>query len=347
MKRITLSEISKLLGGSVVGDPNIEILGITDLGKIEESMISPLWEKKFISEVVPGNILLTKPGWTPTGYNSVEVDDPRRALILLLNFFNPFVELQQSIHSSSVVSSTAKIGKSVHIGPNCIVSDNAELCDNVKLMGNVWIGSGVTIGANTLIEPGVVIHSFVTIGKSCIVHPNAVIGSDGFGFMPDPKEILVRIPQIGTVTIEDNVEIGSCTCIDRATFGDTHISKGTKIDALVKVGHNCKIGQYCIAVSQTGIAGSSKIGNFVTLAAQSGVANHATVGDKVTLGARTGVVTDVESGKIMSGFPAQEHSVELRQLAILKKLPELYKLLKVANSNKMRKKLDDTNEDLK
>lgn len=328
IKSVSLRELALKVNGTVHGNPDIEINAISELSKASADTISPVWEKKFLSDVKEGNVLLTREGWTPENCSSIEVKDPRRALVDLLNIFDPKVLEAPRISESAVISDKATIGKNVYIGPHCVISEGAVISDNVRLAGNNWISNDVKIGKNTMIEPGAVIYDRVTIGENCIIHSNAVIGSDGFGFMPDPDVIMLRIPQIGTVTIEDDVEIGTCTCIDRATFGDTHISKGSKIDALVKVGHNCKIGMYCIAVSQSGIAGSSNIGNFVTLAAQSGVANHSTVGDHTTLCARTGVVCDVPAGKVLSGFPAQEHSAELKQMAILRKLPELYSKLK-------------------
>lgn len=331
-----------MTAGEVKGDSEKIVSSISDLSKHIEDSISPLWEKKFASEVKSGMTLLTKPGWIPEGCSGIEVEDPRRALVALLNFFDGHVKEAPGIHSSSVISQNASVGENVHIGPNCVISDFAVIADNCVLVGNVWVGRGVTIGDSTRIEPGAVIHDTTSIGKHCIIHSNAVIGSDGFGFMPDKNVGLLRIPQIGTVTIQDYVEIGTCVCVDRATFGETLVSNGTKLDALVKVGHNCTIGEYCIVVSQSGIAGSSKIGRGVVLAAQTGVANHATVGDGVTLGARGGIVNDIPAGMTVSGFPAQDHKKELRQILAVKQLPELAAAVK--DLKKKAAAMDDTDE---
>ncbi len=341
-RKISLSELAEMVAGEIKGNPEKTVTSISDLSKHIEDSISPLWEKKFIAEVKSGMTLLTKPGWMPDGCAGIEVQDPRRALVALLNFFDGHVKETPGVHSSSVISPNASIGENVHIGPNCVVSDYAVISDNCVLAGNVWIGRGVTIGDATRIEPGAVIHDTATVGKHCIIHSNAVIGSDGFGFMPDKNVGLLRIPQIGTVTIQDHVEIGTCVCVDRATFGETLVSNGTKLDALVKVGHNCTIGEYCIVVSQSGIAGSSNIGRGVVLAAQTGVANHATVGDGVTLAARGGIVSDIPAGMTVSGFPAQDHKKELRQMLAVKQLPEL-----IAAVKELRKKTsvsEGTNE---
>jgi UDP-3-O-[3-hydroxymyristoyl] glucosamine N-acyltransferase len=198
------------------------------------------------------------------------------------------------------------------------------------------VGKHVSIGDNTLIEPGVVIYDRSSIGENCIIHANAVVGSDGFGYMPDPELGLLRIPQIGTAVIEDDVEIGVCSSIDRGTFGETRISKGTKIDSHVKIGHNCTIGEYCIIVAQSGIAGSTTLGKGVTMAAQSGAANHSRIGDGVIAAGRAGITGDVPPGLVVSGFPAIEHKKDLHQLVAIKQLPDLIK--KVKN---IEKKLDE------
>lgn len=331
-REVTLKKLADKIGGTVVGDGSRVVKCLAEIDKAGDFSISPFWEQQFAKDIIPGSMLLTCKGWTPEGCSAIEVENPRRSLIDILEIFGKDRTVQGKIHQSAVVPESVKIGKNVFIGPNCILGENVILEDNVVLMGNNWVGDNTIIGAKSRIEPGTIIYDSVSIGKNCIVHSNAVIGSDGFGFMPDSEKGLLRIPQIGTVTIEDNVEIGTCTCIDRATFGDTHIGKGTKIDALVKIGHNCKIGKYCISVAQSGIAGSSVIGDFVTLAAQSGVANHATVGDKVTLCARAGVAGNIKAGQMVSGFPAREHRSELRQHAIARRLPDIYDNVKKLNA---------------
>lgn len=341
-KVLNLSQIADMTGGTLIGDPDYAITSISALEQHKEHSISPLWENKFLSAVEPGMVLITKKGWIMDGCSGVEVDDPRKSLVSLLAFFDPHIQELPNVHISASLSSTSVIGKGVHIGPNCVVSDEAEIGDGCVLTGNVWVGRGVKIDSGTRIESGVSILDYVTIGKGCIIHSNAVIGSDGFGFMPDGQTGLLRIPQIGRVTIEDNVEIGACTCIDRATFGDTHVASGTKIDALVKIGHNCRIGHCCIIVSQSGIAGSSTLGNGVTMAAQSGIANHAAVGDGVTMGARSGVIGDIEPRQTISGFPARDHRLELRQMASLRHLADMADEIK-----KLRKRISALEEDVR
>lgn len=327
-KEITLGDIAAMVGGKVVGNPATIITSIADVEKSASNTISPFWEKKFSAKIVADMNLLSKEGWIPEGCSGVETEDPRRALVDILTFFDTHIAETPNIHKSAVISDLASIGKNVHIGPGCVVSDGASIGDNSVLVGNVWVGRGVFVGENSRLEQGVVLYDASSVGSRCIIHANAVIGCDGFGFMPDPKCGLLRIPQIGTVTVEDNVEIGACSCIDRATFGDTRISYGTKIDALVKIGHNSHLGKFCIVVSQVGIAGSSTLGSGVVMAAQSGIANHASIGDGATVGGRGGVVTDVPAGATVSGFPAQDHKHELRQITAVKHLPEALKSIR-------------------
>lgn len=322
---LKLSQIAEMTGGRVVGDPELRITSITPPEQGTADSLSPLWEKKFLDAVSLEAVLLTKPGWIKEGDSGIETEDPRLALVALLEF----CEKQQKkeycgVDRSAVVSPEATLGNNVYIGPGCVVQ-RASLGDGVVLEANVFVGDGTSIGDRTRIEPGVVLYRDITIGKDCILHANAVVGCDGFGFVPDAQLGMRRIPQIGTVQIGDNVEIGVCTSIDRATFGATKIGRGTKIDSHVKVGHNCEIGEFCIIVSQSGVAGSSVVGNGVTLAAQSGVANHARIGDGTIVAGRGGVIADIGAGLTVSGYPARDHKLELHERAAVRKLPDLLK----------------------
>lgn len=322
---LTMAKITEMTGGLLKGEPGYKITGISSPETAAKNTISPLWEKKFLSTLSPDAVLLTKKGWLPEGFTGIEVEDPRTALIILLLFFeknNYAVKREPSVHPTAVVSAKACVGKNVFIGAGCVVED-AVIGDGAVLEANVFVGHGSAIGENSRLEPGVVVYHDVTIGVGCIIHANAVIGGDGFGFVPDREAGLLRIPQIGTVKICDNVEIGVCSSIDRATFGETFVGRGTKIDSHVKIGHNCSVGEFCVIVSQTGVAGSSRIGNGVTLGAQSGVANHAAIGDGVTVAGRGGVTSDVEAGKTVSGFPARDHREELRERASVRHLHEV------------------------
>lgn len=340
---LTLSDIANMVNGVLKGEGNYVVTSISAPEAPSVGSISPLWEKKLASLASTEAVLLTKTGWIPENGQGVEVEDPRRALITILEYFD--TENQDhlsSIHGSAAISENAAIGKNVTIGPGCVISDHCRIGDGCTLAGNVWLGKYVTIGDGTLIEPGVVIYDRSSLGRNCIIHANAVIGCGGFGFIPDREKMILKIPQIGTVSIGDDVEIGVCSSIDRATFGETIIARGTKIDSHVKIAHNCKLGEYCIIVAQTGIAGSSTLGNGVTMAAQSGVANHATVGDGVIAAGRAGITDDTPPGAVVSGFPAIDHKTDLRQLAAIRKLPDLIK-----NVKNIEKRLNDLDSEKK
>lgn len=327
---IRLDKIAELLNGRLIGDGSIIIESISAPERHSGNTISPFWEKKFQPQIEPGMVLLTQNGWMPEGCSGVETDDPRRSLVTLLEYFEneDRCHAAPSIHPTAVISSDAVIGGDVFIGPNCVISSGAIIGDNCRLVGGAYVGRGVKIGNGSLIEYGVVLYDSVTIGRSAIIHANAVIGCDGFGFMPDPQKGLLRIPQIGTVVIGDNVEIGVGTAVDKATFGETRIGNCVKIDAHVKIGHNCTVGDCSIIVSQAGIAGSSTVGRGVTMAARSAVINHATVGDGVTIAGGAVATSDVAAGSVISGYPAVDHKQDLKQQAAARQLPEMLKRVK-------------------
>ena len=344
-KVITLAQIAELTGGSVVGDPEIKISSISDPRRPKDGAISPLWEKKLEKFAAGCPVLFTKKGWVKEGQSGVELDEPRAGLIALLNFFDEAPERERTVSDRAIVDKDAALGANVAVGAGSVIKAGASVGDGTVIMENVFIDCGVTIGKNCVIEPGAVIFHHSVLGDGCVIHANAVIGCDGFGFLPDPKAGMVKIPQIGIARLDDGVEIGAFSSVDRATFGETYIGKCTKIDSHVKIGHNCQIGAYTIIVAQSGIAGSSHIGNRVIMAAQSGTANHASVGDGCTVGGRGGVTADVPAGSIVSGFPAQDHRKELRLQAAVRQLPEMASSVKELGRRMtaLEKRLEDEN----
>lgn len=344
-KVITLAQIAELTGGSVVGDPEIKISSISDPRRPKEGAISPLWEKKLEKFAAGCPVLFTKKGWVKEGQSGVELDEPRAGLIALLKFFDEAPERERTVSERALVDKDATLGENVAVGAGSVIKAGASIGDGTVIMENVFIDCGVTIGKNCVIEPGAVVFHHSVLGDGCVLHANAVVGCDGFGFLPDAKAGMVKIPQIGIARLDDGVEIGAFSSVDRATFGETYIGKCTKIDSHVKIGHNCQIGAYTIIVAQSGIAGSSHIGNRVIMAAQSGTANHASVGDGCTVGGRGGVTADVPAGSIVSGFPAQDHRKELRLQAAVRQLPEISSSVKdfAKRIAALEKRLDDEN----
>ncbi|MCC8185415.1 UDP-3-O-(3-hydroxymyristoyl)glucosamine N-acyltransferase [Cloacibacillus porcorum] len=321
-KSITLGQIAEMTHGEVKGDPEIKVSSICAPEKAGENSISPLWEKKFVPQVKKGTVLFTKRGWINDSCAGVEVDDPRVALIALLSYFDDTPIRTTDISERAIIACSAQLGDNVSVGAGAVIRDNVKIGDNTVIMENVVIDEYTEIGSSCLIEPGTMIYHHTKIGNRCVLHANSVIGCEGFGFVPDPKAGLIKIPQIGIAHLDDGVEIGACSAVDRATFGETYIGPYAKIDSHVKIGHNCEIGGYTIVVAQSGIAGSTKIGRGVIMAAQSGASNHATIGDGCTVGGRGGVSSDIPAGSIVSGFPAQDHKKELRQQAAVRQLPD-------------------------
>ena len=344
-KVITLAQIAELTGGSVVGDPEIKISSISDPRRPKDGAISPLWEKKLEKFAAGCPVLFTKKGWVKEGQSGVELDEPRAGLIALLKFFDEAPERERTVSECALVDKDATLGENVAVGAGSVIKAGASIGDGTVIMENVFIDCGVTVGKNCVIEPGAVVFHHSVLGDGCVLHANAVVGCDGFGFLPDPKAGMVKIPQIGIARLDDGVEIGAFSSVDRATFGETYIGKCTKIDSHVKIGHNCQIGAYTIIVAQSGIAGSSHIGNRVIMAAQSGTANHASVGDGCTVGGRGGVTADVPAGSIVSGFPAQDHRKELRLQAAVRQLPEMASSMKELGKRMaaLEKRLEDEN----
>lgn len=246
----------------------------------------------------------------------------------LLHFFSRNLKKIEKMREDS-----AKIGENVDIAPNVYIGHDVVIGNNVKIFPNVTIGEGSIIGDGTVIYSNVSIREFVEIGKNCVIQPGAVIGSDGFGFVKVNGNN-TKIDQIGTVIVEDEVEIGANTTIDRGAIGDTIIKKYTKIDNLVQIAHNDIIGENCLIISQVGIAGSTTIGNNVTLAGQVGVAGHLEIGDNTMIGAQSGVPGNVEANKILSGHPLVDHREDMKIRVAMKKLPELLKRVKALEEKK-------------
>lgn len=230
-------------------------------------------------------------------------------------------------HPSAVVAASAQIGKNVHIGAFCVIGENAKIGDGVVLESQTTVGNAVVIGENSHIESGVRIGAYTQIGARVHILPNAVLGADGFGFIPVDGAI-EKVPQIGNVVIEDDVEIGAGTCIDRARFSSTRIGKGTKIDNLVQIGHNCTVGKYCFICGQVGMAGSTTVGDYVTLAGQAGLAGHIKIGDKATIGAQSGVLGNVEPGATLLDSPAIPIGLAKKLMVLKMRIPDMYSRLK-------------------
>lgn len=324
----TLGEIAKHIGGVVKGNPHIVLYRLAPLDKAREGDLAFVDEEKLlpIAERSGASALILKEGWE-TNKDAIYVPNPRLALIRALELFSRRRKPAPGIHPTAIIEEGVKLGEGVSIGAFSYIGANCEIGDNTVIYPLCYIGEKSKIGRNVLIYAQVTVYDNVEIGDNCIIHSGAVIGADGFGYVKDEEKHL-KIPHIGKVIIEADVEIGANTTIDRATMGETRIGKGTKIDNLVQIAHNVDIGDNSIIVAQVGVSGSVKIGKNVTLAGQAGIADHIEIGDNATIAAQAGVIKNVPANSTYSGYPARPHIQQMRILALLQHLPEIVRDLK-------------------
>lgn len=323
-----LSELAEKTFSTVsLGSPDMEIESAAGLDIAGPTEISFLANPKYTPQVET-----TKAGaiFVNEGVDIERTDlailrskDAYLAYTRALGFFNPEPAIVPGIHPSSVIDSTASIAEDVEISANVVVGKNCNIKSGVKLFPNVTIYDGVSIGKNTVIHSGVSIRENCEVGANCIIHNNSTIGSDGFGYAKDEEKRWLKIPQVGRVVLEDDVEIGANTAIDCASVGESRIKRGAKIDNLVQIGHSCTVEEDALICAQTGLAGSSVIGKRVILAGQVGIAGHLKVGDDVVITAKSATSHDVENGKVLSGIPAFDNREWLRSTAAFRRLGEL------------------------
>lgn len=257
----------------------------------------------------------------------IETAQPRLLFAQAVALFYQPWQPQPVIHPTAVIDPAAAVGQQVFIGPHVTIQAEVKLGDGVCIHPNVVIYAGAQIGDRTILHANCVIHERAQIGADCVIHSGAAIGAEGFGFVPT-REGWVKMQQSGYTVLEDGVEIGCNTTVDRPAVGETRIAQGTKIDNLVQIGHGCQVGRHCAIAAQVGLAGGVKLGNHVILAGQVGISNGVTVGDRVTVGAQAGVISDVEPGAVVTGMPAIAHRSWMRAATIYKQLPEIYQTLK-------------------
>lgn len=325
IRTYTLAEIAKWVQGTVRGDASTRISGVAAIHEAEGAQITWLAHDKYVSALRASRAgaVLVPEHFGETPMPAVLCANPQAAILTVLEHFAPPVPRPaDGVHPTAVVAASAKLGKGVAIGPHVTVGESAHIGDGCVIHAGVFIGDAATLGRDCVLWPGVVVRERCSLGDRVVIHPNATIGADGFGyqFMAGRH---VKIPQIGTVRIEDDVEIGANTCIDRAKCGSTVIGRGTKIDNLVQVAHNVQIGPDCMIVAQTGIAGSSRLGRLVVLGGQVGVRDHVTLNDGVQAAACAAISKDIPAGMTVIGQPAVEHEQFVRERAKIRRLPQM------------------------
>ena len=346
--QFSANQIAEILGGTLEGNPKATV---SDLSKIEEGR--------------PGTItFLSNPKYTPHIYSTgasvaivadsfaaeqalpetltlVRVADPRECFAKLLAMYEQLFQEPPGIHPSAAIDPSAQIGKNVYIGPHSSVGKQAIIEDGVRIHANVHVGPAARIGSGTQVLQGAQILHRCSVGAHCTIHPGAVIGSDGFGFTPNSEGNYAKVPQIGTVIIEDHVDIGAGTIVDRATLGATRIGRGVKLDNLIQVAHNVEIGENTVIAAQTGIAGSSKIGRNCVIGGQVGIAGHITIADEVKIAGQSGIGASIkEAGTVVQGSPAFPIMQFKKAYIGFRKLPDLQREL-----TQIRKELDQLKSD--
>ena len=334
----TLKEIAKLIDGQVIGDGGTLITGASGIREAAEGDITFLANSKYSSlmDKTRASAIITSSDAQGTTKPIILTQNPSLAFVKIISMFTPDdVGHPSGIDYTAVIGKNVSLGKDVTIGAYSVIGDNVTIGDNVIIYAGCYIGHHTKIGSSTLIYPHVSIRERISIGKGVIIHSGAVIGSDGFGFITI-KGVHHKIPQVGTVQINDDVEIGANVTIDRARFDKTVIGRGTKIDNLVQIGHHVIIGENVLIVAQAGIAGSAIIGNNVTLGGQVGIVGHITVGDNAIVTAQSGVAKSVAPDTMVSGYPARPYMTNQRINASLQNLPKLFSTVR-----EFKKKIED------
>lgn len=322
-----IKEVAALIKGEVKGNDNLSFLRLSPFFHSTENELTFAADEKMLKNIDKcnaGAIIVPDLEGLPDNRTYIIVkNNPRELMPILINYFKPKLKpFEKQIEDTSIIDESATVSKI-----NTYIGHNVKIGKNVVIYPNTSIFEGSEIGDGTIIYSNVTIREFTKIGKNSIFQPGAVIGSDGFGFVKVNGNN-VKIEQIGNVIIEDEVEIGANSCVDRGTIGDTIIKKGTKIDNLVHIAHNDIIGKNCFIVAQTGISGSVEVGDNTTIAGQVGVAGHLKIGSNVVIAAKSGVTNDVPDGSKMSGYPLREHMEDLRVKMSMGKVPELNKIVK-------------------
>jgi UDP-3-O-[3-hydroxymyristoyl] glucosamine N-acyltransferase len=320
----TLGELAALVGGSVEGDPALVITGVSGIQEAQPGEITFVAQQKYLrllKTVKASAVILDRT--MPADRPAIRVDQPYRAFATLLTCFYPRPRPPVGIMAPVVIGERVHLGQEVTLLPFVTLCDDVTIGDRAILYPGVYVGPGSSIGDHTVVHANVTVYDRVTIGRQVTIHAGAVIGADGFGYVQGPDGHHHKIPQVGGIRIEDDVEIGANVCIDRGTLGETLIRRGTKIDNLVHIAHNVEVGEDNLLLAQVGLSGSCRLGTHVTLAGQVGVIDHVHIGDHATVIAQAGIAKDVEPRAIVAGSIAMPHHLWRRVQAATPRLPEL------------------------
>lgn len=328
--KFTATQISEILDGEIDGNPNEEVFKLSRIEDGEKGSLTFLSNPKYQSFLytTKASVAIVNKSFVPEykiETTLIKVDDAYKAFSKVLEFYNQVKLDKSGIEKPNFIHPSAKLGANVYLGAFSYIGENVIIGDDVKIYPNVFIGDNVTIDYNSTLFAGAKIYSESQIGNNCTIHSGAIIGCDGFGFVADDNGVYNKIPQIGNVIIEDHVDIGSSTTIDRATLGSTIIRKGVKLDNHIQIAHNVEVGQNTIIAAQTGIAGSTKIGKNCQIAGQVGIVGHITIGDNVKIQAQSGIGRSLKDNEVVQGSPALGYADYNKSYVHFKNLPKIVK----------------------
>ncbi|MDC9721948.1 MAG: UDP-3-O-(3-hydroxymyristoyl)glucosamine N-acyltransferase [Urechidicola sp.] len=328
--KFTANQIAEILEGEIVGDALVEVSTLSKIEEGKEGSLTFLSNPKYTPYIydTEASVVVVNKTFEPekdVSATLLKVEDAYKAFTQLLEFYNQIKLSKTGIEEPSFISKSASVGENPYIGAFAYIGENVRLGNNVKIYPNSYVGDNVTIDDNSIIFSGVRIYSDTKIGKNCMINSGSVIGADGFGFVPNEEGVYKKVPQIGNVILEDNVDIGAATTIDRATLGSTIIRKGVKLDNHIQVAHNVEIDENTVIASQTGIAGSTKIGKGCQIGGQVGIVGHVTIGDNVRIQAQSGIGRSLKDGETVQGSPALGYSDYNKSYVYFKNLPKLAK----------------------
>jgi UDP-3-O-[3-hydroxymyristoyl] glucosamine N-acyltransferase len=337
--KFTAAQIAEILEGEVVGNPNAEVFKLAKIEEGTEGSLTFLANPKYVNYIyaTEATITIVNHSFEPEQAlktTLIKVEDAYQAFSKLLEYYNQVKLMKSGIEQPSVISENVVYGENLYLGSFSYIGKNVSIGNNVKIYPNSFIGDNVTIGDNTILFAGVKIYSESVIGANCTMHSGAIIGSDGFGFAPTEEGTFTKIPQIGNVIMEDFVDVGASTTIDRATLGSTIIRKGVKLDNHIQIAHNVEIGENTVIAAQTGVAGSTKIGSNCMIGGQVGIAGHLTIGNNVRVQAQSGVGKNLTDGEVVQGSPAFNYSDYSKSYVHFRNLPKIVADLEELKKNK-------------
>ncbi|MCB4797658.1 UDP-3-O-(3-hydroxymyristoyl)glucosamine N-acyltransferase [Neotamlana laminarinivorans] len=341
--KFTAQQIASILEGDVVGNPDIEVSKLAKIEEGQEGALTFLANPKYTSHIYSTKASITIVNKTFEPENKLEttlikVDDAYKAFSKLLEYYNQVKMNKIGVENPSFISESANYGENIYIGAFSYIGDNVIIGDNVKIYPNAYIGDNVKIGDNAVVFAGSKIYSDCLIGQNCVINSGAIIGADGFGFAPNEDGEYNKVPQIGNVILEDNVDVGAGTTIDRATLGSTIIRRGVKLDNQIQIAHNVEIGKNTVIAAQTGVAGSTKIGENCIIGGQVGIVGHINIGNNVKIQAQSGIGRNIKDNEVLQGSPALGYGDYNKSYVYFKNLPKIVK-----NINEIEKKLDGNN----